>query len=107
MLLHLTQKVVSGVLPRGDLNIGTVQPGVGQGWSVKTWRKGCFSSKILQSKCTVMYPSFEHIITQGLRYIGDGGHVVIFVRERDEVPTSGDRNWDEIYASNHVDYVHR
>lgn len=42
-----------------------------------------------------MYPSFEHIITQGLRYIGDGGHVVIFVRERDEVPTSGDRNWDE------------
>ena len=59
------------------------------------------------NKCTVMYPSFEHIITQGLRYIGDGGHVVIFVRERDEVPTSGDRNWDEIYASNHVDYVHR
>ena len=88
VLSHLTQKVASGVLPRGDLNMGTVQPGVGQGWSVKTCRKGRFSFELIHNIHKVSYPSFEHIVAQGLRYIGDGGHDVVCVHsdsEREDV----------------------
>jgi len=33
---HFTQMDVTGVLPLGDRTRGTVQPGVGQDWSVRT-----------------------------------------------------------------------